>query len=179
MACCPCHCWSRLPDEGLIVRPQEAARDVDSMMAERHELQKQVGSGRKAQRKATKRLEAAEQEAAELRAELVDAAHKLSAMKSHEDGLDKQVCSSSVSISHAKLAAFQAAFLRIQLPFELRIHFLVLNSCPQWQLMPVKEGRGAHHHQTCSGTSSTGHASASKDGQCCAGCICAVACRAA
>ena len=61
------------------------------MMAERHELQKQVGSGRKAQRKATKRLEAAEQEAAELRAEMTDLAHKLSATRTHAADADTQV----------------------------------------------------------------------------------------
>ena len=91
MARCPGHRRSTLLGDSWALCMQEAARDVDSIMAERHELQKQMGSGRKAQRKAIKRLEAAEQEAAELRAELVDATHKLSAMRSHEDGLDKQV----------------------------------------------------------------------------------------
>ena len=65
------------------------------MMAERHELQKQVGSGRKAQRKATKRLEAAEQEAAELRAEMTDLAHKLSATRNPQSPTHGQVAALS------------------------------------------------------------------------------------
>lgn len=72
-------------------RTQEAARDVEHMMAERHELQKQLGSGRKAHRKATKRLEAAEHEAATLGAELADASRQIAALRSQTEDLTAQV----------------------------------------------------------------------------------------
>ncbi|KAK9868595.1 hypothetical protein WJX84_006054 [Apatococcus fuscideae] len=69
---------------------QEAARDVEHMMGERHELQKQLGSGRKAHRKATKRLEAAEHEAATLGAELADASRQIAALRSQTEDLTAQ-----------------------------------------------------------------------------------------
>ena len=70
---------------------QEAARDVEHMMAEKRDLQKQLGSGKKAHRKVAKRVEAAEQETGALRAELADVKHKLVAVKSHSDDLEDQV----------------------------------------------------------------------------------------
>ncbi len=70
---------------------QEAARDVEHMMAEKHELQRQVGSGKKAHRRASKRVEVAEQEACALHTELTDVKHKLAALKSHSDDLQDQV----------------------------------------------------------------------------------------
>ena len=60
-------------------------------MAEKHELQKQLGSGRKAQRRASKRIEAAEQEAASLTHQLANARHQITALRGHEADLEAQV----------------------------------------------------------------------------------------